>query len=101
MLNTFIGTNYVDTSDWQSKMERIWETLDPKYMEAQLEKCPKTDRVHIQCKLWLRERKRLSWMIKHYKGFDWTGVRKDHCVHYASKEETRLEGPMIRGTLPK
>lgn len=71
-----------------------------RYAIWQVEKCPKTDKLHLQCYLEAKRAMRFkAW--KRVCGFsshiEERRKPREACIKYCSKEETRVEGPYEQG----
>ncbi len=80
----------IDPHDWPNVSYCVW----------QKEKCPKTDKIHLQLFVQFENRCRRSACLKLYQG-DWRVARsvKD-VVAYCQKEDTRIDGPWTIGEAP-
>ncbi len=73
-----------------------------KYVVWQLEKCPDTDRIHIQGYIELQRTQDVNWLKRnvsrsaHYEVRRGTAAEADT---YCRKEDTRLDGPYSRGVM--
>lgn len=71
------------------------------YAIWQKEMCPKTEKIHFQGYLELKEGKSLKWLKEHIdKKAHWEPRMgsQQHTINYCSKTESRIEGPWIIGT---
>lgn len=99
----------IQESEFESYARRLLEVytgdIRVKYVVFQFEKCPSTDRVHLQGYIQLRSPSRMP-MAKAILTLDGVhleksqGTPKDN-IAYCSKEESRILGPFETGERPK
>lgn len=73
------------------------------YAVWQLEEAPTTGKRHVQAYVVLTQERTFKTMQKLYPGAHIEKARSSDasCVKYCQKEETRVEGPYVIGTLPE
>lgn len=101
--STWIGTRY-NMEDIEGMAEEYinkWVSEGKaRYCNGQVERCPTTQRLHIQFKLWFKNPVRKAALIKFDKIASFTKVGVDNAPDYAIKEETRVVGPWEAGEKP-
>ncbi len=80
-----------------------WTHLPPgvRYLTWQLEECPETERLHLQCYVELTRTRSLQWMktnISPSADFQWRRGTQAQAVAYVTKVDTRRLGPFSLGT---
>jgi len=94
--STWIGTRYnlPDIEIAAEEYIKLWHTKGKaKYVNGQVERCPTTQKLHVQFKLWFTNPVRKSTLIKFDKIASFTKVGVDNSPDYAIKENTRVVGP--------
>lgn len=94
-MGTWQDVSKPPTPDMFSKKEK-----DIHYMVYQIEKCPKTGKLHLQCYFEFRNKQRLGSLLKLFPQCYW--IRRDgtaaQAIDYCTKEETRQSPPVFYGT---
>ncbi|AXH74450.1 MAG: helicase [Circoviridae sp.] len=68
---------------------------------CQLEKCPDTGKLHLQCYIGFANARLFSAMQKNFKGAHLDSIKDPVCSwSYCQKEETRVDGPWMFGDPP-
>lgn len=95
----FMGT-WQDVSNPPTPEMFSKKEIDIKYMVHQLEKCPKTGKLHYQCYFEFTKKRRLGQLLKTFPQCFW--IRRDgtatQAIDYCTKSETRQSPPVFYGT---
>lgn len=75
---------------------------DVKYVTYQVERCPKTGRLHYQGYIEFTGKKTWSWVHKNLKGLETAHLEQrkgsqDEAINYCQKVESRVRGPFEHG----
>lgn len=86
-----------DFTNFGLDYQLIIDTLTPicKAWDFQQERCPSTDKLHFQGRFKLKEKRRLTALVKLLPGYHLSITSKENInnVYYVTKEETRVAGP--------
>lgn len=81
---------------------KIRNCKDLTWVIYQLEKCPKTDKLHIDGTMWFKNKKRFYALRNQLPGAHIEPCKSDRAsIYYSSKIETRIDGPWEHGTPPQ
>lgn len=103
-LLTDFDVRYATEANWLSLPQKFVDTGKIKYIGAQLERCPTTHRLHVQCFVKFITKVRKSFIQKitgtstHCK---YVEVEHAEAINYGLKLDTRVEGPFEFGIKPK
>lgn len=80
----------------------LWDSNTMSYLIYQLEKCPRTHRLHIQGYVEFKQKISLSTArlyLPHGAHLEQRKGTQKEAIDYCSKEETKVEGPLEFGTM--
>ncbi len=92
-----------DDEDIREHAPDWWHELPEgvRFIAWQLEECPETKRLHLQCYIELLRTRPLQWLKDHISPtahFQWRRGTQAQAIAYVSKLETRIAGPFELGT---
>lgn len=90
-----------EIKDWKQSLNKTFETNKIQYMVAQLEECPKTQKLHIQGYCEFKSAMRINTIKKLFNDntihIEQRKGTQIEAINYCTKEDTRIEEPIILG----
>lgn len=90
-LGTIYNENYDDELSRISKLDHV------RYVIGQLEECPTTGKLHIQCYVELDSPRKFQYFKSGASHWEKAKGSPAQCIEYCSKEETRVHPPLEFG----